>query len=191
MSASARRPSRTQQQRGQHRNRAGQQERKQQTTIFVDADARLDQQQQPHSGKQVQHDQRQQNLDDDGGADRCRGESAPAHQRTPTTPPPDAGHRQQAIDRFAYRGDPKQIAEAGAVPRIVRAQQTEPAERRTEEKTARDKVSATAAASRRTSVCSIAGKVCANSEGDQQGQAQQAADVRRDFQTRAATVGYG
>ncbi len=96
--------------------------------VFRAGAAELEQQQEPQGGEQVQDDQGQQNFHNHGGGDRRGGEPAQAQQTHPRYATADAGHRQQAVDGFAHRGHPQQVAKTGAVLWIAGAQQLLPAD---------------------------------------------------------------
>src|ERR1700730_7784116 len=95
-------------------------------TVLRASRAKTDQQDQPHSGKQVKRDHRQQNFYHNTGANRYPREVAPAHQANTHNTATDAGHREQAVDRFSNGSDPKYVAKSHAPIWVIRTQESEP-----------------------------------------------------------------
>ena len=116
-----------QQQHGKHRYRQAPQKGGQQLPVSLAGRADLQKHDQPKGREKVHRNQRDNDLHDHAGTDGCDGDSAPAHQTSADQAAADAGHRQQAVDRFAHIGDPEQIAEPGTMRWIGWANENEPA----------------------------------------------------------------
>ena len=115
-----------QQQSGHHRDRQTQQQRNQHVPVSLCGSPEIAQQEQPRSREHIQGHHGQQHFGSYSRRRRRRRYAAPPGEADSGKPSADTRYRQKAVDPFAHRRYPEQVAEPGAALRIVGTEEDTP-----------------------------------------------------------------